>query len=269
MSDASVQDGQPVECYRFSVSGSTYRYTSYHRAVVLGEEPDEEEFAPLAISSSQIEMTIVLDTLLTLNVTVPAQSEIARVCGFGDSPQTVRLELLRFHLGAEAEVTTEFQGDIAGVSTQDAETTIRFGSVLQNELFGNIATVMFQQQCNHVLYDPRCGVVKADFTTSSTVTAIKGRTVTVASDGVADNALAIGTAFCTRTGENRSIVSNVSDVITLVRPFYDLQVGDTLEMSLGCDHIRTSHCKLRFNNVPRYGGHDFIPAANPFVTKGI
>lgn len=265
MSEASVQDGQPVECYRFTVSGSTYRYTSYHRSVVL----DGDEYTPLAISSSQIEMSMVLDSLMTVDVKVPANSEIAVVCGFGDSPQTVRLEIIRFHVGAEGEAATEFQGDISGVSTRDMETTLRFGSVLQNELFGNIGTVMFQQQCNHVLYDPRCGVVKADFTTNSTVVAIKGRTVTVASDGVVDNELAIGTAFCPRTGENRSIVSNVSDVLTLVRPFYDLMVGDTLEMSLGCDHIRTSHCKLRFNNVPRYGGHDFIPAANPFVTKGI
>ncbi|MGZ7144865.1 phage BR0599 family protein, partial [Streptococcus pyogenes] len=67
-----------------------------------------------------------------------------------------------------------------------------------------------------------------------------------------------------RTGEEQGILTNESNVLRIGYPFFDLLVGDSLELVQGCDHLRLGHCKNRFNNVAHYGGFDFIPDKNPF-----
>jgi hypothetical protein len=125
--------------------------------------------------------------------------------------------------------------------------------------------VFFQRVCNHVLYDARCQAVKSSFTATTTVTLVRGQTITVDNDGYGDGELAIGNMKNLRTGEERGIVTNALNKVTVNYAFIDIVEGDTVELTLGCDHLRLGHCTTRFNNVVHYGGFDFIPSTNPFA----
>src|SRR5690606_23628846 len=80
-----------------------------------------------------------------------------------------------------------------------------------------------------------------------------------------DSELKAGEIVNTRTGEKRGIYDNNSNIVTISYPFVDIIPGDEVELVYGCDHKRTGHCRLRFDNVVNYGGFDFIPVVNPFT----
>ena len=126
------------------------------------------------------------------------------------------------------------------------------------------SAVYYQKVCNHALFDARCKVVRADFTETAIVTKIQSQIITVDNMVFPADGLVAGEMTNTRTGEKQGIISNSSNVIRIGYPFFDLVVGDTVELTQGCNHLRLGDCKSRFNNVANYGGFDFVPEINPF-----
>ena len=71
--------------------------------------------------------------------------------------------------------------------------------------------------------------------------------VTVVADGFDDAYLKAGEIVCARSGERRMILNNVANTITINYPFNDLRIGDTVELTAGCDHS-FSTCTAKFSN---------------------
>lgn len=266
--DRSIHDGAPIECYRIMTPKGDYLYTSYAKPVtVAGIGP----FVPFQISRSTIVLSDNLSQITTVDIVMSSSSELALDYAFGLSPQTMTVEIYRTHEGDDFAVdyTVEWTGSLLSVATSGITSTFKTGSVIQSELGGNIAPVVFQAVCNHQLYDIRCKVPKVDHTVLATVTKVSGKEVTVDNDGFPDNALNIGTILNQRNGESRPVVVNTSNKITVSYKFIDIKVGDIVELTRGCDHARLGNCKNVFNNVANYGGFDFIPVSNPFIKKTV
>ena len=261
--DRSVSDGAPVEFYKFTGPFGVFRYTTSHKEeTFLGEV-----YSPVAgLSRSAIEIGSVIDTLTTNNINLPCDDPLALLYNYGLTPRTLSVIIYRAHRGDDwtSEYSIEWTGIGTGYTTSDDIATIETSSVLQSLMAGNLASVYYQRICNHTLYDSRCKVNKADYTYSAVVTGITGPFIQVDDDHVVDGLLVSGTILCLRTGEERNIISNISDRLKIGYSFIDLIVGDVVELSLGCDHTRTGDCEHKFNNVANYGGFDFIPVENPF-----
>lgn len=261
--DTSISDGAPIEFYKFVSDFGTFRYTSSPNAqVLLGEA-----YEPVHIVRNAVETGSVIDAIQTMDFIIPADNPLALLYCYEVNPLTLTVEVRRAHYGEDFDstYTVEYVGEGTGGSVNGLLATIETGDALQSRLAGNMSAVYYQRTCNHALYDERCQVDPAGFTTTSTVTKIQAQIITVVNDGFPNDALIGGTLVNNRTGERRTIISNTDNVIRVGYKFVDIELDDEVDIIRGCDHARLGDCKLVFNNTARYGGFDFIPVDNPFA----
>lgn len=263
--DRSVDDGAPVEFYKIVGPFGTIRLTTDNTPGILGGEIYNP--LPGSISRSAIELSAVTDSTVTVDVIIPSDSEVAKLCCYKSSPDFLTVTILSAHRGDDwsTDFRVEWVGYGLSTSVSGDYATIKTGTAIQTLLGGNLGTVYYQRSCNHALFDERCKINKADWTITSTVTYIEGSMVRVVNDQAADHELRGGEIYIARTGEIRAIQDNVDNLIYVSYPFFDIELGEELEITYGCDHLRLGHCKQRFNNVANYGGMDWIPVDNPFA----
>jgi len=261
--DNSVDDGQPIECYKFIGPVGDLLYTTNNERIQV----NGEWYDPFPISRSTIETSSLLDSISTVDITFPAKSDLASLYCFLISPEQLQVEIRRVHRGDDFATQSRMVWPGFGMdsSVSNDMATIKTGSLIQAKLNGNLGTILYQRSCNHKLYDERCKVNKADFTLSATVTKVQRQQITVNNDGAANDELKAGQMVVDRTGEVRGIFSNVDNVVKVSYAFIDLVEGDTVKLIFGCNHARLGHCKTRFDNVVNYGGEDFIATVNPFT----
>lgn len=260
--DVSIQSGAPIYCYQFVSDFVTWRYTSYNDPVTLGGNVYE----PLQISHSAVEINDKLDTNASVDIKIPSRNDIAIAFAYIPSPRELKVTIFRAHEGDNlaTDYKIEWAGYFVGAKAEGKYATIQTASIISSALNGNLATVYYQKICNHTLFDDRCQVNKASFTDSATITKIQGQLLTIDVSPYSNDEMEAGTIVNTRTGEQQGIIGNTGLQIRIGYPFYDLIIGDVMDITLGCDHLRLGHCKNRFNNVIHYGGMDFIPEVNPF-----
>lgn len=261
--DSSVADGAPVECYKFVSPLGTFRFTSDNRPVEMGGEI----FEPLQITRTAIETGSLVDTIMTMDFIIPADHDLAKLFCYKVSPESLEVEVRRGHRGDDwaNDYQIEWKGYGLGTSVSGDWATLSTGSVIQDRLRGNTASIVYQRMCNHILFDERCKVNRDDWTVSAIITKIQNQLITVDNDGFANEELKLGELVNVRSGERRGIYDNQNNIVTVSYPLIDVAVGDEVTLTLGCNRLRLGHCKLRFNNVANYGGFDFIPTVNPFV----
>lgn len=262
LKDKSVHDGAPIECYEFIAPHKTWRFTSFQSEVtVVGQV-----YTPLPITRTGLETSNVIDGTITMDFNIPADSEMAKDFCFAKSPRSLRVVVRRVHDGDDflTDYSVEWDGTLVGATALGNWGVIKTGSVVQSKLSSYLSSVFYQRNCNHVLYDARCKAIRADFTETAVVTKIQGQIITVDDMVFANDELILGEMTNTRTGEAVGIISNTANVIRIGVAFFDIVVGDTVELTRGCDHMRLGDCKTVFDNVDNYGGFDHVPEVNPF-----
>jgi uncharacterized phage protein (TIGR02218 family) len=260
--DRSVSDGAPIECYQFVAPFRTWRYTSHSEPITVAGNV----YTPLPIVRTAIDTNSIIDTLTTMDFIIPSMDSLAFAFCFAQSPKELIVTVYRVHEGDDysTDYKVEWTGTLSNASANGDLAVLSTASLFQTELNSNMSAVFYQRSCNHILYDARCKVVKATYTASAVVTKIQDQIITVDDMVYALDELISGEMLNTRTNEVQGIISNALNVIRVGYKFFDIVVGDTVELSLGCDHSRLGHCKTRFNNVVNYGGFDFIPSKDVF-----
>ncbi len=262
----SVQDGTPFECFEFVGPVGTYRYVTLPFNVTL----DGKTFTSETIKRSSADISAVLDDLKTIDVHLPFSNALATLYAQANLPDYLTVTIYRAHYGDDlsTEFNIEWVGSSDGYEINDNEFIIKTKSVLQALLQGEMRSIKYQAACNNRVYDAVCGLNESLFTYNATVTRVNLTQVTVDDDQVADNGLVLGKMTLARTGEVRQIITN-TDVdsggsrIKVAYPFQDLVVGDTVQLTLGCDNTRDT-CVTRFNNLDQFTGFPYIPIKNPF-----
>src|SRR6266511_3203132 len=261
--DRSVHDSAPVECYKFVGELDVYRYTNNNEAVTV----NGEVYEPLSsISRSSIETYSLLDSPQTVDINIPITSDLSQAYSFLKMPLTLDLEVRSVHRGTNYATDWKlvWQGQCVAFPVDNNTATVSTQSIIQSSLGQQLNQLTFQTPCNHEVYDVHCGLNPALFTTVTTVTDIKDHVITVANDGNADGALSVGKMVNVRTGEERVIVNNVANVVTVGYPFIDVVLGDTVNLVLGCDNAYST-CQTVFANVLNFGCFMFLPTTNPYV----
>lgn len=131
---------------------------------------------------------------------------------------------------------------------------------------------VYTAECSATLGDAKCGITLATFTASGEVTAITSNSIfsdTTTLPAQADAYYAYGNVTWTsglNIGLKKEVKASASGLITLVLPMpYAIVVGDTFDISAGCDKSKAA-CIAKFNNVINFRGFDFIPGQDE-VTK--
>lgn len=258
-----------IECYRFVTPSGDVLLTSYPKPVYHETDATEVEvFEPAQVSRSAIEVSAALDSIMTNDITVPSDHPLAIMYAYGQSPQTFRVEIYETEDEGET-LSTIWVGELNSIVASLDTVVFKTISVIQSEVNANPRPVLYQSLCNHQLYDSRCKVDRNDYTVTATVTKVEDIQITVNDTVYPNDSLNLGTILNLASGEARSIINNTDNVIQVTYPFINIEVGDTVELSLGCDHARLGSCKNTFNNVTNYGGFDFVPVNNPFETDKV
>jgi len=124
----------------------------------------------------------------------------------------------------------------------------------------------FQAACNNVLFDPDCKVVPASYLYTDTISAIVDNVVTV--DGLAaakGNGWATGGYTCFGVLDYRLILLQSGDDCTLVLPFHEDVLTESVTVYAGCNHS-IAVCESKFSNEDNFGGCPYVPTKDIFRT---
>lgn len=123
---------------------------------------------------------------------------------------------------------------------------------------------IYQPSCRRTLFDAGCGLSKSAFAVNSTAAA--GSTTTQINCGLAQAAgwFAMGSITFTsgqNSGVSRTVKTYDPGILTFSMPFpYPPATGDTFTAYAGCDRLKDT-CQNKFNNLLRFSGEPYIPAA--------
>lgn len=257
--ETTTEEAVPVEGYKFIGSFQNYYYTSAERAVTI----NGQVYQPVAVSRSRVKAGTQEDDSLSLDLVLPFNVDVVIDYAYSQTPPKLELEVYRQQQGDVDAWTLYWKGIVRGFSVEDRKATIKVPSIFSLALQGEVPNVYYQVPCNHVLYSSRCGVSRGANTVTRTVTSVSPTLLNVSSAPGTDGQFAAGEIVNTRNGERRLILANSLDAITIGYPFVDIQEGDEVQLSKGCDHS-LAVCKTIFNNVINHGGFKYIPADNPF-----
>ena len=128
------------------------------------------------------------------------------------------------------------------------------------EAFQQAAGLAYQKQCRAQFGDSQCGLNKAAYTFTGTVTSISQDGSFSTNLTQEDDYFSYGVIRFDRTGEEMEVkkYSQTGGGISLFLPVSSFAVGDTFSISAGCDG-NFSTCKTRFSNVFNFRGEPFIP----------
>ena len=258
--ERSIQDGEPVELFRFAKGVVSFTYTSANESITF----NNETYEPRAISRSEISETERVDKS---PITVTAARDIEISTEFiGDIPPLpITLTIFRTHR-ADGEFITFWKGRVAGHDFQGSRLVLNCESILTSLRRAGLRR-HYTPNCPHTHYDSGCRVVKTLFQSTGTLDSVNGVTLT----GSIFSAQADGffTGGELEFGdEKRLIRTHVMDTITISRPITGLVAGNEVDAFAGCDHTLTT-CINKFNNLVNFGGFPLIPRKNPFSGDAI
>lgn len=249
---------KPTELYHiWREGGQHWRYTSFSSPLTYGGE----EFTPAVVARGSVRYNTEFE-VSTLDITFgylqdPVLEYIAQ-----NPVELLWIEVLRFFEDvAPEEVSVIFVGQIKNVSFQGNVGQVRCVG-FEHYLAQRIPKYRFQLGCNNDLFDSYCGIAKASWKTTTSVTTDADAVVLTSSAfGAFDN------GYFTRGYVHwgdfyRMIVDHTGDVITLRFRMPGFASGQTIDAYTGCDRQLIT-CKDKFSNILNFFGHPWIPFDNP------
>ena len=285
--EGSIDDGQPVELFRFFNTEESFNYTNGQSEVVF----NNQTYIPTVISRSDPDLqNVEANRNLTVRLAIDDPFALRYV---NTVPASIdEFEIFRQHTTDTGvpETINFFAGKVSSVAFEGTKAIVNiqnFGSILQRL----VPQQTTRNPCNHILYDSKCAVVDTNFAVSTIVTAISADgllltvdagTNTVPDTGfqlsaqLTDDATFFTGGFLARASIElrmaRAVVDDGGNVatITVLFPMQTIEVGASLVLFAGCDH-KFPTCIAKFANADRYGGFPFIPLKNPFAVgvKGL
>jgi len=132
---------------------------------------------------------------------------------------------------------------------------------------------VYTPSCDAALGDARCGVILANFTVSGNVTAVSSSRVFTDSaraeaDGYFEGGLVTWTGGA-NDGYRMEVKTFANGVVTMQQPMPNtIVVGDTYNMSAGCDKLRAT-CIAKFNNIVNFRGFPDLPGRDAMIAGAL
>lgn len=268
--ELSIHDSMPVELYEFIGSYKNYYYTS-------AAEPfqyDGRTYIPIvSLTRTSIKTGTNTDENAAVKVTMPVTTELITDYGFQTTPPKLELTIRRIYRELtpyESNFRIYWRGPVTNISIKGKTAQIDVPSIFSSVLGASCPSFYFQSPCNHVLFDPdTCGVSRVANSVSTTVLQVlsNGQVIRMNSYGAfTPDEFVAGEIYIPSQNERRMIIG--ADIgngeLTVNYPFGRIQQGTAVQFTRGCDHAWKGHCKNRYGNTDRFGGHPLIPPVNLF-----
>lgn len=253
-----------------------YNYTDAPFEVEYGGET----YIPTPISMGEVEVKEDL-AKSSLDITVDLKTTAARRW-LSDSSEAV-VNATIWQIDDNEDVYVIWKGRLSGTKPRGTEAKLTLDSIYTSLSRSGLGA-RYQRMCRHSLYGRGCRVNKKAFVVNGEPTAISGSAVTIPeAAGYPDNWFRTGMLEAP-DGTLRFIIGHEGDQIFLARPMRSLNElftnqgyglsygliygGLRVRLYPGCDRSRGT-CHDKFDNLPNYGGFDWIPTRNPFDGNSI
>lgn len=264
--ESSNESGRPIGLYQFTWGNTVWRYTSADRDV---EWPSASGnfYAAAAIQDDNLVLGEGNSRGEELTVTFP--SNLPVVAMFRGTPPSnpVFMTVRGLHADdPDEEAPVHWIGLVGNISRKDdvaSNVVCRTRGLKRAGL-----RYCWGRTCNHFLFSPQCGLLKVDFATAATITAIDGNEIVVditsPSPGWFDGGFIEWDADGLGTIENRDIeVETGSGRYAMFGRADWLTVGMSLTMYPGCD-LTAGTCHTKFDNLVNTDAMEFLADKSPF-----
>lgn len=278
--EASAEGGQPIEIYKFTAGALSFLFASSEDEIIIADPQPvvfRGTYEPIAISRDRIQASA--DGGRTDAITVKMPSSIALAQRYVNIVPGVRtnLSIFRFHRGDGPlpEIVTVFKGDVTTVSFTENGRKATFSVVsLARAKSRTIPRFTYQGPCNHMLYDSRCKISEIDpafekFLTCSAIDSSSTILTVTGAGGFVPAADFFVSGFIELNDDFRTVIDQGGpgdEDLTILVPFVDNPVGQTLRVLAGCKLRLVVDCFSKFDNTINFGGFPFVPKKNPFTT---
>jgi uncharacterized phage protein (TIGR02218 family) len=259
-----------AELWTFTLAGGAVaRFTPLDRDVKVGADTWSANGPNLERPASTLAAGLDVDTF-----TVTVRPRITDLIAGLTWPVAARLGLLRFSRLLIERVYMPDWGDVSlgklyimggwmgKVSGPPTAIEIEINSDLER-LNVKQPLDVFQPQCRHTLFDAGCGLSKAAFKISGTVTS--GSTVSQVNSALGQPAdwFALGQIVFTSgalAGVSRVVKSYAGGAFQVIPPLPSAPVaGAGFDAFPGCDKLQAT-CTTKFNNLVNFGAEPYTPA---------
>lgn len=257
--ERSDQSSRPVELWDLVTPEATYRYTNSMVEVVYGGHT----YSPVPTMRSE-RTAGTIDDPPAMVLTLPRGNAFVQAHAFGVPSQNMTVTITRLQ---DVYARGWYTGKIGPINVKGDVATVRSSSLLGDPLDGTLPSAQVRRQCNHVLYDDKCTVDRdsAANKKATTVTSVSadGLVVTVASLGTLGDKVKLGEMVRDADSERRLVIDRSGLDLTLNLPFRALAALEGITLYRGCKHD-LADCDGTHGNAVNFGGHPYIPGANPF-----
>jgi len=254
--EVSRFSGEPVECYRFTIGGDSWFYTSADREIVL----PMGTFTPEIIQRGEQDLSQE-DTAGSIEIRVARTNPVAALYIPFVPTSAPYISVYRAHRAYEEEAVTIFVGRITSVKFQGSEAILTCSPISQS-IDRRFPSLTYQTQCNWTLYSPPCGVDKNAYKDEILISEIDGNDLISGDFSLREDGWFTAGWIKRSNGDVRFIVDHVGDRVTLMNPFVEIESLETVGAYAGCDRLEST-CDVKFGNLLRHLGFSRIPSRNP------
>lgn len=257
-SEASVQDGAPLELFDFYCGVSEWHYTSSEADFT---DAESTLYTSTAISRDDIESTEE-DVRADLDLELPRNNPVADLFRIIAPTRVVTVQVREVHRG-ESDYASLWFGQVLSAVLDGATCKLKCSALSATEIRSG-PTERVQKTCNNTLFDSRCGLDPDDFDHATTVSAIVGSVVTVASVGAWPYAAGELVWIDGDGNTNSRFIESIATLdLTLQRPPYGLSVSDAVTLYPACD-LSMDTCLNTYNNLANMRARPHLTTKNAF-----
>lgn len=264
---ASLRTRHLVELYEFTMLGETYRYTNAGKTLVI----NGITYDNIVIRRGRVENPSNDSPNSLLRIQMDGLS--AFIFDFDKVLETAMVKVLKYDVDDE----TLFQihnGPFNSIEEYESYNehplaTIAVETKYKGELRRKLPNRSYTPYCGVPLYSNPCGIRRALYTSNNTISTISGtglnltagQNLSVRRLGTQippTNYFRYGAIKRVKSGSVRSITYQSNRLVQVHYPFFDLEVGDQVEILAGCDHTIET-CREKFDNIDNFRGFTNVP----------
>jgi uncharacterized phage protein (TIGR02218 family) len=259
--ESSTQDANGVDLYQFRCGPNTWEYTA-------GEEPQAwrgKTYVPLAISNNGVRQSGDASNNETM-ITLPKSTVICQMLVEDIPSVPVNVIVRRKHFGS-TDAPIFVIAELASFNRAEADMMELSFQMMSATFKRTGARMAWSRQCQHALYDQGCKVDRTLYDALITVQAVgNGRIgsndIGIYPKGYFDNGF-IEWVNSYGITQRRAIEKNSGTEMTLLGRIDMISLGMVVTAYPGCART-TRICNDKFDNIPNYGGVNFLPGKSPF-----
>lgn len=254
----STQDGEPIECYKFTHQGVNYLYTSHCRDVeIVFSDGQIEKYVAEYIERASIKPASKGDSD-SMTVDVSKDHVIAKLWQGPPPEKPVAIKIYRLHEQDHSKVDVVFLGRVSQANFEDSK--CHLAVKLENWLSKEIPNGKRQYFCNNVIFDTKCRLEKVDWMVDAVVDHVVGHNVYSPVFAEYPNGYFTGGSFY--YGDNvRMISEHEGDRVKLKYLFISAPRND-IKLTPGCNHLFRT-CALKFHNTLNFTAFPYVPPTDP------